>query len=95
MADSKVVINLVTGLEGPARMTVAYLVGGAAAQAGKQVMMFLTKEAVRLAVPDMVQGVPAMAVLHCHGYTSSTSKQAGRCSSARSASTPASSASPS
>jgi predicted peroxiredoxin len=57
MAESKVVINLATGLEDAERVTVAYLVGGAAAQAGKQVTMFLTKEAVRLALPDMVQGV--------------------------------------
>jgi len=52
MADgAKVVINLATGLEDPERVTVAFLVGGAAADQGKQVAMFLTKEAVRLAVP--------------------------------------------
>ena len=47
---AKVVINLSTGLEDPERVTVAFLVGGAAAEQGKQVAMFLTKEAVRLAV---------------------------------------------
>lgn len=57
MADNKVVINLATGLEDPERVTVAFLVGGAAAQAGKQVTMFLTKEAVRLALPDTAQGI--------------------------------------
>ena len=57
MANDKVVINLATGLEDPERVTVAYLVAGAAAQAGKQVTMFMTKEAVRLALPDMAQGV--------------------------------------
>jgi predicted peroxiredoxin len=57
MANNKVVINLATGLEDPERVTVAFLVGGAAAQAGKEVTMFLTKEAVRLALPDVVQGV--------------------------------------
>jgi predicted peroxiredoxin len=56
MAD-KVVINLATGLEDPERVTVAFLVGGAAAEGGKQVTMFLTKEAVRLALPDVAQGV--------------------------------------
>jgi len=56
-ADSKVVINLATGLEDSERVTVALLVGGAAAQAGRPVTMFLTKEAVRLAVADFVQGV--------------------------------------
>jgi predicted peroxiredoxin len=49
MADNgKVVINLATGLEDAERVTVAFLVGGAALDAGKQVAMFLTKEAVRL-----------------------------------------------
>ncbi len=34
-ADGKVVINLATGLEDPERVTVAFLVGGAAAQSGR------------------------------------------------------------
>jgi predicted peroxiredoxin len=55
--DGRVVINLATGLEDPERVTVAFLVAGAAAQAGKQVTMFLTKEAVRLALPNVAQGV--------------------------------------
>jgi predicted peroxiredoxin len=55
--DGKVVINLATGLEDPERVSLAFLVAGAAAQAGKQVTMFVTKEAVRLALPDMAQGV--------------------------------------
>jgi predicted peroxiredoxin len=53
----KVVVNLATGLEDPERVTVAYLVAGAAAVAGKDVTMFLTKEAVRLAVPGVAEGV--------------------------------------
>jgi predicted peroxiredoxin len=60
MADSdggKVVINLATGLEDPERVTVAFLVGGAAAEQGKQVAMFLTKEAVRLALPGTAEAV--------------------------------------
>src|SRR3990170_8716446 len=60
MADSngsKVVINLATGLEDTERVLVAFLVGGAAAEQGKQVAMFLTKEAVRLAVPGVTVGV--------------------------------------
>jgi predicted peroxiredoxin len=56
-SDGKVVVNLATGLEDPERVTVAFLVGGAAAQTGKQVTMFLTKEAVRLALPGMAQGI--------------------------------------
>lgn len=58
MADGrKVVVNLATGLEDPERVTVAFLVAGAAAEQGKQVAMFLTKEAVRLAVPGFAEGV--------------------------------------
>jgi predicted peroxiredoxin len=58
MADEpKVVINLATGLEDPERVTVAFLVGGAAAEQGKQVVMFLTKEAVRLALPGVAEAV--------------------------------------
>ena len=55
--DSKVVINLVTGLEDPERVMIAFLVGGAAVEQGKQVTMFLTKEAVRLALPGVAVGV--------------------------------------
>ena len=50
-------INLATGLEDPERVTVAFLVGGAGLQKGKQVAMFLTKEAVRLALPGHAHAV--------------------------------------
>src|SRR5438874_11197027 len=69
MSDgAKVVINLATGLEDAERVTVAFLVGGAALEQGKQVAMFLTKEAVRLALPghaDAVacEGCPPLARL--------------------------------
>ena len=55
--SAKVVINMATGLEDAERVTVAFLVAGAAAQGGKQVTMFLTKEAVRLALPGFADGV--------------------------------------
>ena len=58
MADGKAVINLATGLEDPERVMIAFLVGGAAVEQGKQVSMFLTKEAVRLALPGVAVGVP-------------------------------------
>jgi predicted peroxiredoxin len=55
--NDKVVINLATGLEDGERVTVAFLVAGAALEKGKQVSMFLTKEAVRLALPGAAEGV--------------------------------------
>lgn len=56
-ATDKVVINLATGLEDAERVTVAFLVGGAAVEQGRQVTMFLTKEAVRLALPGYAEAV--------------------------------------
>ena len=56
MSD-KVVINLATGMEDPERVLVAFLVGQAATAKGKQVAMFLTKEAVHVALPGHAQGV--------------------------------------
>jgi predicted peroxiredoxin len=55
--SNKVVINLATGLEDAERVTVAFLVGGAATGQGRDVAMFLTKEAVRLAVPGYADGI--------------------------------------
>jgi predicted peroxiredoxin len=58
MADApKVLVNLVTGLEDAERVTLAFLVAGAALEKGKQVALFLTKEAVRLALPGHAEGV--------------------------------------
>jgi predicted peroxiredoxin len=57
MAEGKVVVNLATGLGDDAeRVTVAFLVGNAAAESGRQTTMFLTKDAVRLALPGEAQG---------------------------------------
>ena len=53
----KVLINLATGLEDGERVTVAFLVAGAALERGSDVAMFLTKEAVRLALPGHAEGV--------------------------------------
>jgi predicted peroxiredoxin len=53
----KVLINLATGLEDAERVTVALLVAGAALDAGKRVGIWLTKEAVRLALPGHCVGV--------------------------------------
>lgn len=66
--NNKVVVNLCTGHEDADKVTVAFLVGTAALQQGKQVVMFLTKEAVRLATPGYadaveVAGAPPVARL--------------------------------
>jgi predicted peroxiredoxin len=55
-AHEKVVINLATGTEDAERVLVAFLVAGAALEAGKRVVCFLTKEAVRLALPGYASG---------------------------------------
>jgi predicted peroxiredoxin len=65
---NKVMINLATGLEDAERVLIAFLVGGAALDKGKQVAMFLTKEAVRLglgghAVGTACEGCPPLAKL--------------------------------
>jgi len=54
--QAKVVVNLATGTEDPERGIVAFLVAGAALDAGKTVAFFLTKEAVRLALPGHAGG---------------------------------------
>ena len=55
--NAKVVVNLATGLEDAERVTVAFLVAGGAVEQGKRVTMFLTKEAVRLALPGYADAV--------------------------------------
>src|SRR5947199_4372721 len=57
VTESKVVINLATGLEDAERVTIAFLVAGAAVEQGKQVTIFLSKEAVRLALPGHADAV--------------------------------------
>jgi predicted peroxiredoxin len=55
--SDSVLINLSTGLEDAERVTVALLVAGAALEGGKRVGIWLTKEAVRLALPGYGVGV--------------------------------------
>jgi predicted peroxiredoxin len=66
--NGRAVINLTAGHEDADRVTVAFLVGTAGLAAGKDVVMFLTKEAVRLATPgyaDAIEsaGAPPVAKL--------------------------------
>lgn len=52
----KAVVSLATGLEDPEKVTVAFLVAVGAAEQGRECLMFLTKEAVRLAIKGTVVG---------------------------------------
>lgn len=53
----KAVVSLTTGLEDPEKVMIAYLVAVGAAEAGRPTLMFLTKEAVRLALSGVAVGV--------------------------------------
>jgi predicted peroxiredoxin len=53
---AKSVISLSTGLEDAEKVTVAFLVAVGAAETGRETLMFLAKEAVRLAVPGVATG---------------------------------------
>ena len=52
----KVLVNLATGMEDPERVTVAFLVATAALQQGKEVVVWTTKDAVRLGLQGQAQG---------------------------------------
>ena len=54
---NKAAISLTTGLEDPEKVTVAFLVAVGAAESGRPTIMFLTKEAVRLALDGTAVGV--------------------------------------
>src|SRR5580698_5807220 len=66
--SSKAVVSLTTGLEDAEKVTVAFLVAVGAAETGRDTMMFLTKEAVRLVVGEFARatacdGCPDLASL--------------------------------
>ena len=52
----KVLVNLATGMEDPERVTVAFLVATAALEQGRSVVIWTTKDAVRLALPGEATG---------------------------------------
>ena len=67
MTPGAAVISLITGLEDPEKVTVAMLVAVGAAEGGRETLIFLTKEAVRLVLPGHAVGVA------CEGCPSLTS----------------------
>jgi predicted peroxiredoxin len=67
--DSKVLVCLNHGAEDPESVLIAYLVGVESLRAGKQSVMFLTKDAVHVATPGFAEtidipGAPSIAALH-------------------------------
>ena len=56
-ANGKVLINLATGMEDGERVLVAFLVATAAQQQGKEVVVWTTKDAVRLGLAGELEGV--------------------------------------
>jgi predicted peroxiredoxin len=54
---TRAAVSLTTGLEDPEKVTVALLVAVGAAESGRSTLMFLTKEAVRLATESLAVGV--------------------------------------
>lgn len=55
--SNKAVVSLTTGLEDSEKVTVAFLVAVGAAEKGRPTLMFLTKEAVRLAIQGFAHAV--------------------------------------
>ena len=86
----KVLVNLTTGMEDPEQVTLAFLVAGAALEQGKEVVIWTTKEAVRLGLPGTAKGEACEGCPPWSACSSSFTTEAGSSGSARSASTRAS-----
>ena len=54
----KVLVSLTTGMEDGEKVLVAFLVATAALAQGKEVVVWTTKDAVRLGLPGTIEGVP-------------------------------------
>jgi predicted peroxiredoxin len=66
--SNQAAVSLTTGLEDAEKVTVAFLVAVGAAESGRPTLMFLTKEAVRLALDGVAdatacEGCPPLASL--------------------------------
>ncbi|WP_223286208.1 hypothetical protein [Kocuria atrinae] len=62
---TKAAITLTTGLEDAEKVTVAFLVAVGAAESGRDTLIFLTKESVRLAVTGFTKGTACEGAHHC------------------------------
>lgn len=68
-ADDKVIVGLTHGLDDPESVLISYLMGVEGLRKNKQVLMWLTKEGVRVATQGyaaqvQVPGAPAVLDLH-------------------------------
>jgi len=75
---AKTVISLNTGLEDAETVTVAFLVAVGAAEEGRQTLMFLTKEAVRLATKGFAAAVACDGCPPLAGLVERYEKAGGR-----------------
>ena len=67
--DAKVLVGLSHGADEPENVLIAYLMGVEALRAGKEATMWLTKDAVEVAVKGavddiVVEGAPSLTALH-------------------------------
>lgn len=74
----KSVVSLITGMEDVEKVTVAFLVAVGAAEQGRSTLMFLTEEAVRLAVPGVAVGGGVTATRRCPTCSSGYEKAGAR-----------------
>ena len=74
----KAVISLTTGLEDPEKVTVAFLVAVGAAEQSRPTLMFLTKEAARLALEGVATGVACDGCPPLAGLVDRYAKAGGR-----------------
>ena len=68
-ADDKVVIGQTHGTNDPEAVLIGYLIGVESLRAGKQALMWLTKDGVHVATKGYVEGIsvpgaPSVAALH-------------------------------
>ena len=68
-ADDKVVIGLTHGADDPERVLICYLLGVEALRAGKQALMWLTKDGIKVATDGFAETInvpnaPSIADLH-------------------------------
>jgi predicted peroxiredoxin len=57
---AKVVVNLSSGADDPEAVTVAFIVADSALSSGRELVMFLTREAVRLAIKGEAEKISVL-----------------------------------